>query len=74
MDSSFTPSDYLEGLYRSVRLCLPNGIDFSFSGSASQLDAHGCRYLGMIVCELVEDAKRRNFPDGHGVIDLELAV
>lgn len=80
MENSFTPSDqaeldagrYLEGLCRSVRLSIPDGIDLSFSGSACPLDAQSCRYLGMIVCELVEDAKRRNFPDGHGVIEIEL--
>lgn len=80
MENSFTPGDEeeldtgqcLEALCRSVRLSIPDGIDFSFSGSAGQLDAHSCRHLGMIVCELVGDARRRNFPDGHGVMDLEL--
>jgi two-component sensor histidine kinase len=80
MENPFAPSDEgaldtgecLERLCRSVLLSIPDGIDFSFSDSACQLDAHSCRYLGMIVYELVQDARRRNFPDGHGVIDLEL--
>jgi two-component sensor histidine kinase len=72
-DTDMDAADYLRQLCESRRATLDD-TDVSFAGCSVRLDAARCRRLGMIVSELVENARKHAFGGFHGVISVELDV
>jgi two-component sensor histidine kinase len=67
-------ADYLRQLCESRRAMLDEA-DVSFTGCSVSLDAARCRRLGMIVSELVENARKHAFNgERQGSISVELSV
>lgn len=64
---------YLRQLCESRRAALED-IDLSFVGCSVTLDATRCRRVGMIVSELVENARKHAFGGAKGAISVELGV
>jgi two-component sensor histidine kinase len=63
---------YLDELCRSIRATLLDSINLRFAGARYSLPSGRCWRLGMIVSELVENARRHAFDAGRGTISVEL--
>jgi two-component sensor histidine kinase len=72
--ASLDAAEYLRRLCESRRAMLEDA-DVYFVGCPVSLDAARCRRLGMIVSELVENARKHAFSDtSQGTISVELGV
>lgn len=71
--SELDAADYLRELCESRRATLEDA-DVSFVGCPVRVDAARCRRLGMIVSELVENARKHAFSGASGAISVELRL
>jgi len=66
-------ADYLRDLCRNVsRTC--DGVDVHFTGTALRLDPDRSRRVGMIVSELIENARKHAFAGGRGSVWVDLST
>ena len=72
-DTDIDASEYLRELCESRRSTLEN-TDMYFVGRAVSIDAARCRRLGMIVCELVENARKHALSDAGRVSALSISI
>jgi two-component sensor histidine kinase len=73
-NSKLDAADYLRQLCENCRATLED-INVCFAGCSVSLDAERCRRLGMIVSELVENARKHAFSGAApGSISVELSV
>jgi two-component sensor histidine kinase len=73
-DSDLDAAHYLRQLCESRRAMLED-IELRFAGRSVILDAERCRRVGMIVSELIENARKHAFSDAaSGSISVELSL
>lgn len=72
-DTDIDASEYLRELCESRRSTLEN-TDMYFVGRSVSIDAARCRRLGMIVCELVENARKHAFSDAQRPIPFSISI